>query len=123
MKIFFILIIVKIIFSVPLAMAHSFLSVVEDIPLMTGLVEDQDRAVVFETRDGRIAEAFAVGDVDKKEVIRFYKSSLPQLGWTSNSSTKFWREDEILELIFLIADNKPRKVIVYFKVSPKKSNH
>ncbi len=113
-----ILIIVKIFYNIPLAQARSFLSVIEDIPLMSALVEVRDRAVVFETRNGRIAEAFAVGNVDQEEVIEFYKRSLPQLGWSINSVTKFWREDEILELQFLKVESKLKQVIVHFKLTP-----
>jgi hypothetical protein len=122
MKIFFNIFIVIIIFeniyNVSLAQIKPFLSVIEDVPLMSGLVENRDRALVFETRSGRIAKVFATGNVDRKEVIGFYRRSLPQLGWVISSQTKFLRENEMLELIFLTLKNEPQQVMIYFKLTP-----
>ncbi len=48
----------------PVSGADRFISVIEDLPLMDGLIENENAAVTFETAGGRIAEAEARGNVD-----------------------------------------------------------
>jgi hypothetical protein len=61
--------------------AGAFLSTLEDVPLMPGLIEIAGAGMVFDKPDGRIAETFAEGALAVAAVRRFYEESLPQLGW------------------------------------------
>ena len=107
--------------SAPLAKIVYFLSVAEDVPLMTGLSEELEFAVEFESVAGRMVETFASGRVSQQDVMNFYKSSLPQLGWQMETMTRFNREGEMLELIFQSADSQFGLTRVHFKILPSLS--
>ncbi|MCC7017574.1 MAG: hypothetical protein IT564_10280 [Rhodospirillales bacterium] len=75
-----------------------FLSVIEDIPLMPGLVEDETRAIVFDAAQGRLAETYARGRLAVEAVREFYGETLPALGWRADGETRWVREGEALTL-------------------------
>lgn len=79
--------------------ADAFFSVLEDIPVMEGLVEDENAAVTFETATGRLAEAQARGAVSPDKVLAFYAAVLPQLGWESLNDGVFRRDAERLSVV------------------------
>jgi hypothetical protein len=99
----------------PPAWAQAFLSVSDDVPLMPGLTEDADAALVFDTPDGRIVEAAAVGAVAASDVLDFYAATLPQLGWTRAAQGRYARDAETLTLEF--ADTAGR-TLVRFRFAP-----
>lgn len=80
------------------ARADAFFSVIEDLPVMEGLTENENAAVTFETAAGRIVEAAARGDVPPSKVSAFYDAVLPQLGWTPEQGDGFVREGERLKV-------------------------
>ncbi len=51
------------------------------IPLMDGLTENQDEALLFDSPDGRIIAAQASGTVNPKAAFDYYRVVLPSLGW------------------------------------------
>lgn len=75
-----------------------FLRAVENLPLAPGLSEDVSGGLAFDTAAGRIVEAYAHGDVSEDQVLRFYRETLPQLGWTAESHGQFRRNGERLRL-------------------------
>jgi hypothetical protein len=77
-----------------------FISAIDDLPLMDGLIEDLGSATVFETAGGRIVEVFASGEMEKGQLLAFYDKTLPQLGWHRKGSGLFQREGETLSLEF-----------------------
>mgnify|MGYP006094022945 CR=1 FL=1 len=85
--------------------AEGFISVIDDLPLMAGLVEVKGSALVFSTPQGRIAEVSAKGTSGNaarpKKVVAFYARTLPQLGWLETTPGHFVREDEVLKIEFL----------------------
>ena len=99
-----------------------FISVLDDLPLMQGLVEDADSATVFDTARGRIVEVFASGALKEGRVLAFYDETLPQLGWRRVASGLFRREGEVLSLEFSIGQSsRPgsvRVLTVGFRVKP-----
>ena len=99
-----------------------FISVLDDLPLMQGLVEDADSATVFDTARGRIVEVFASGALKEGRVLAFYVETLPQLGWRRVASGLFRREGEVLSLEFSIGQSsRPgsvRVLTVGFRVKP-----
>ena len=107
--------------ATPFAKTLHFLNVAEDVPLMKGLSEEFEFSVEFESVAGRIVETFASGKVSQQDVLNFYKSSLPQLGWTMESITRFNREGEVLELIFPSVKVRLGVTRVHFKIRPSKS--
>jgi hypothetical protein len=77
---------------------------IADLPLMPGLAEVPEAGVAFDKPAGRIVSAYAHGDVTAAEVRRFYRETLPQLGWTADGATRYTREDELLQLELLGRD-------------------
>ncbi len=55
-----------------------------DIPLMAGLIENTDEAMVFDSPDGRIINAEAQGQITAIKTFEYYRSVLPSLGWNIN---------------------------------------
>lgn len=106
--------------AVPAAWAQNkpagFLSVIDDVPLMPGLSERADAAVVFDKPEGRIVEAEASGRLTRAEVLKFYASSLPQLGWRTRGEGKFLRDRE--ELVLSFVSGSGGSLTVRFTLSP-----
>ncbi|MDD3445279.1 MAG: hypothetical protein PHS60_07700 [Zavarzinia sp.] len=84
------------------ASATRFLTGSEDVPLMDGLAEVADTRVVFDTPGGRIVDVNTEGAVGADAVRRYYRDSLPALGWTrdpAGDAIQTWRRNsEILEI-------------------------
>jgi len=102
--------------------APRFVSVIDDLPLMSGLVEAGE-GVEFATPQGRIAETTAQatmeGAMSKKAVLDFYAQTLPQLGWTRAGEARFVREGETLDLVFGVAGGGQGGVLsVRFSLAP-----
>tara|TARA_B100000886_G_scaffold340535_1_gene310946 strand:- start:20962 stop:21387 length:426 start_codon:yes stop_codon:yes gene_type:complete len=74
----------------PLHGESSFLTVIDDMPLANDLTEESNSTIMFETSQGRIAYATAIGTTTFGTVKRFYSLSLPQLGWKSDAIQKGW---------------------------------
>jgi len=98
------------------AAADGFLSAVEDLPLAPGLTEIADSALSFDTPTGRIVEGAARGAVEAAQVLKFYGATLPQLGWTRESDSRFRREHEVLKLE---SAGDARMLTVRFTISPE----
>ena len=96
--------------------ADGFLSQLEDLPLVPGLSEDTSAGVSFDTAAGRIVEAFAHGDLTERQVLDFYRETLPQLGWTADNATAYRRGGERLRLELT---QGARGLIVRFSLSPQ----
>lgn len=97
-----------------------FLSVIEDLPLMATLQENENAAVTFEAANGRIAEAEARGPVTPDAVGKFYADVLPQLGWKQVGDGLYARERERLRLT--IESDGDNGAVVSFSVSPQESH-
>ena len=85
----------------PAAAQSGFVAEVADLPLMPGLSEVEGAGVVFDKPSGRIVEAYAQGAVTREAVLRFYRDTLPQLGWHETGAASFRREGERLALEFI----------------------
>jgi len=106
------------------AASDRFFSAIEDLPVAPKTVEDMDAALVFETASGRVAEGYASGQVTKKVIRRFYKATLPQLGWTQIAVDKFSREGEILVIDFATpvlsaTSKKPQDLVYHVRLAPR----
>lgn len=71
-----------------------------DVPIMPGLEEMPDYALVFDKPEGRVAEAAAYSDggLPPSEILKFYKTSLQELGWTQKAPAVYVREGEKLTI-------------------------
>lgn len=78
--------------------ADGFLSIADDLPLMPGLQEAVEAAVVFDTAVGRLAETQAAGAPSPADISEFYAATLPQLGWTRLDDDRYRRGEEVLRL-------------------------
>lgn len=87
-----------------------------DLPLMPGLSEVPGSGIIFDKPDGRIVDAYAEGKVGREALLRFYRDTLPQLGWRPAGTLAFERESEKLTL--QISEEGP-KLTVYFHVGPR----
>ncbi len=97
--------------------AAGFVSTIEDLPLMEGLIEEEG-GIVFDSARGRIAEAYATGPVSEAAVREFYDDTLPQLGWRPLGAGAFRREDEILKVEFPGGPGAPPPLTVGFRLMP-----
>lgn len=95
----------------------AFFAVLEDLPIMEGLAENQAASVTFETANGRIAEVEASGSVEAAAVRAFYAEILPQLGWQRVGEGLYSRDQERLQLV--VSDAGGGRVIAAFSLSPK----
>jgi hypothetical protein len=100
----------------------TFMQTLEDVPLMPGLHELADQAVVFDQPDGRIVEVTAVADglapgAGSATITGFYAQTLPQLGWTADGPGAWVREKERLTMQFGAATGGP--AAVRFMVQPR----
>ncbi len=97
--------------------ADAFFTDLEELPIMSGLAENQAAAVTFETASGRIIEVEASGAMKAEAVLTFYDETLPQLGWMRVGDGVFERDQERLTL--MISDTESGRVLVAFSLSPK----
>ncbi len=97
------------------AHAVEFSSVIEDLPIMAGLNED-DASFAFETARGRIARVEASGDADPEQAARFYAETLPELGWRPAAPGAFQRAGE--RLAVRVSPDGRGGVRVRFELNP-----
>jgi len=80
------------------AWAVDYLSAVDDLPLTQGLTEQKDKTTVFDAPVGKIVTAYATGNVKAQDVVDFYDSTLPQLGWAKTASGTYHRKSQTLKI-------------------------
>ena len=84
-----------------------FFSVLEDVPVMPGLMEVEDSALFFDKPQGRIVElSVDMSGVTREQILNFYLETLPQFGWGVVEENLFFRDGEYLELSFIQQDGQ-----------------
>lgn len=83
---------------------HSFTDA-PDLYLMEGLTESVDESLLFDKPEGRIVTAIAYGALTRPDVLAFYQSLLPQLGWAKTRFGHYARDGEALFLSVTNAEN------------------
>ena len=106
-----------LVFTAVSAKASEFLTGFDDVPVMRGMAQVQSQDLVFDTPGGRIVEGYAAGSVTRTAVERFYRSTLPQLGWESLGNQEFSRDGERLRIGYTGQDGD---LTVRFTLTPKK---
>lgn len=95
----------------------AYVAGIGDLPLMDGLIEDPDAAIIYDKPEGRIVEAVAHGDVTTDEVESFYRTTLVQLGWqATGDNLSFAREGELL---IITVDESAGGATVSFSLAPR----
>ncbi len=90
--------------------ADSFLTKTSDIPLMQGLKISPSNQMDFDTPTGQVLTLEGVSKTKTgDEVIAFYGSVLPQMGWKNVEKGSFLRQSDTLNIIIL-KNKKPSKV-------------
>ena len=69
-----------------------------DIPLMDGLVIDENDSFSFDTPEGQIMTVTAKTTASTKAVSSFYEESLKALGWQKKSTNQYRRDQDELTL-------------------------
>lgn len=104
--------------NIAFAKEVAFIEGLEDVPLMSGLEQKINETVSFGNEESRFIEvSLETTKYGFKKIEKFYKESLPQLGWHYQESTKdtltFYRDSEIL--IIQKETNNPVKIRITVK--------
>ena len=94
----------------------TYSTVIEDLPLMSGMIEKTDEAVIFDKPAGRIVETNVETNASIGEVSQFYSETLPSLGWARTNVGSFIRGDETL---IVRIEKTSTKTIVHFSLAPR----
>jgi len=98
------------------AYAADYSSIIEDLPLMQNMQELTDDSVSFDKPAGRIVQLTTITSASIPEISKFYKQSLPPLGWEQKSKNTFARENEVMKIEI---KNSGSKNYVTFTIQPK----
>ena len=85
---------------------------------MNELVEKKDSCFYFDSNEGRVANVEVEGNLDKNDILDFYRNILPQLGWKINDDRsyenilKFRRENELVNI--MIHENNQKSLVTFF---------
>lgn len=95
-----------------------FFEALYDVPVMPGLEELHDQAMLFDKPDGRIASVAAASKtVSAAQIAQFYAETLPQMGWEKVSGNQYVRDGNRLSFEIV---KKPPLTIVHFTLEPAK---
>jgi hypothetical protein len=97
---------------------HEFVAGTEDVPLYQGFTAVAGGDVSYDSVDGRIIDAtFTSNKAKSADVIAFYETTLPQLGWNKKESKLYERDGEALSLDII---EKKGKTLLKFSIRPEK---
>lgn len=90
--------------------AEDFLANTSDIPIMNGLQINVAEQMDFDTPTGQllVLEGISIKKTGD-EILKFYQTTLPQLGWKEKSDGVFLRQDDSLNIVIL-KNKAPSKV-------------
>jgi hypothetical protein len=101
--------------SLPAAAENNYSIIIEDLPLMPGMVEKTEAAVIFDKPGGRIVETDAETTKPASDITKFYAATLPPLGWQPLSKSGFTRDGEILSIDI---EQKNGTTFIHFSLTP-----
>ena len=112
-----VLICVMSLLSFAYAQNVTFFSVLPDVPVIAGMNEAKDLAVIFDKPQGRFVEVLMAGDVQDTAVRVYYADVLPQMGWNQASTGEYYtRAGERLDIHF---DKNTSQTLVHITISPQ----
>ncbi len=93
-----------------------FFEALYDVPVMEGLEELPDQAMLFDKPDGRIASVVAASKiVGEGDVRRFYEETLVQMGWRKVKQNQYVRGSDRLSMDIV---KRPPLTVVHFTLEP-----
>lgn len=96
--------------------ANRFFESLYDVPVMPGMAEFPDQALLFDKPDGRIASVAAGSKgADPVKVRAFYDETLAQMGWRKTAQNQYVRGKDRLDMM---VERKAGLTIVRFTLSP-----
>lgn len=97
--------------------APAFFEALYDVPVMPGLEELKDQAMLFDKPDGRIASVTAVSETKSQgDVSRFYAETMPALGWKNINKNQYVRKKDLLTIEL---STKSPYTVAKFTLSPR----
>ncbi len=78
------------------ANADEFVTNFDSLPLIKGFNVNLEEGFVFDKPEGRVASAYAYGNLSPEDVMKYYISVLPEFGWQHVKPYLFYREGEYL---------------------------
>ena len=92
------------IFSFSTPVGAAFIEGLEDVPLAPGLTQVQQDNISFGNEESRLIEVYLTSTkIGFAKVERFYKETLPQLGWIyqgkRDNTLTFYREGEMIDIV------------------------
>ena len=86
------------------------------VPVMYGLEELPDQAMLFDKPDGRIASVVAASKtLSETEIARFYGETLIQMGWKKAAQNQYVRGKDRLSMDVM---KRPPLTLVHFTLEP-----
>jgi len=87
-----------------------------DVPVMPGLEELPEQAMLFDKPDGRIASVVAASKTVKEtDIRRFYDDTLAQMGWRKSTQNQYVRRGDRLSMEIAL---RPPLTVVHFTLEP-----
>lgn len=103
-------------FAAQAGQGSGFFEALYDVPVMDGLEELKDQAVLFDKPDGKIASVVAASkSLNAPQIEAFYAKTLPQMGWRKTNNNQYIRADEQLAMDISV---QKTLTIVQFTLSP-----
>jgi hypothetical protein len=87
----------------------AFSAVMDDLPIMPGLLEEEAGYAFELDRGGRLAEVRLTGEAEPATVRGFYAATLGQLGWKPSATEPYVYRRGRERLIFLIEPRRLRR--------------
>ncbi len=118
MKAFWIIVLAILCLGTPPAMAGSgrYFEALYDVPVMPGLEELPDQALLFDKPDGRIASVVAASkSLTEPQIRQFYEDTLSQMGWKKHTQNQYVRGADRLSLEVV---KRPPMTVVHFTLEP-----
>ena len=101
-----------------MAEKERFFEALYDVPVMPGLEELPDQAMLFDKPDGRIASVVAASkNLTEADIRRFYVDTLAQMGWKKDTENQYVRGTDRLSMDVM---KRPPLTIVHFTLEPAK---
>lgn len=74
---------------------------------MSGLIEDGQNSLSYDSPQGRIIESISILDgVEENRVRSYYRQALPMFGWQFSGEDRFVRQNERLRMDFVVEDQQ-----------------
>lgn len=106
----FLFLFVCLFLTVTVYASDAFLTKTSDVPLMDGLTVRSTNQMDFDTPMGQVLSLEAVSkNKTGDDVIKFYESVLPQMGWRIKEKGSFSRQSDTLNIVIL-KNKKPSKI-------------